>query len=98
MANKKYEMNDLVNAIPEIMNDPLGALTNYLEFCETKENNNKEEVNSELEDIEKAQRELDLRKKELDRKNIKLRLKKAVDGLKNGETNYNMVYDLIEKI
>ena len=98
MSQKKYEMNDLVNVLPEIMNDPIGSLTNYLEFREQKDNTKSQEVDSELEEIEKAQRELDQRKREHEKKNIKLRLTRAVDALKNGGTDYASVYDLIKKI
>jgi len=99
---KKYDVNDLVNVIPTLLNDPLGSLAVFLENNqETNKEQQPENIEDpEMESILKAEEEIRKKKEELLKKkrSLKERLRSAVKQLENGSNNYNDVYLLIDEI
>ena len=100
---KKYDVNDLVNVIPTLLNDPLGSLAVFLENNQQSSNDKSQNENiedPEMESILKAEEEI-RKKKELllkRKRSLKERLRSAVKQLENGSNNYNDVYLLIDEI
>lgn len=86
--SKKYDLNDVVNHLPNLMADPIGSLTSFLEYCDKNKNTNEtprtknESLNTncqnktedkELQELLRAEEEIRKKKEELLNKNKTLK-------------------------
>lgn len=98
---KKYDINDLVNAIPTLLNNPLGSLVKIIDHQENEgENTTTTTSDPEMDAILRAEEVLKKRKEALQKKraSIKEQIRVAVKEIEEGSINFNKLYSLIEQI